>query len=188
MAIRNLMDVGPFHGFSEKLDSLNNFAKSNIVELIWCIRNGDLSVTVCTFNFDAFESMLDGPHKDIILERVNRGANGWAVDLEYLDNPNMGKYYEYFLNADKVATGYNLNSEGIYEVKEYYQSDEYLRASKKGEEVQMDKQIESQILEKEWPGPVELINICNERKLWKGFSCKKDKDQWYMRIRDIGIL
>jgi len=187
--MRKEIELESFAGFSEKLDNLDEYSRSKIIELIWCIRKGKLSITACTFDFDAFLNMLTGPYKEIIMERVDRDADGWAIDLESLDDDRMGKYYEYFKNSNKVAIGYNLNlEEEVFEVKEYFGTDQYIRASKSGDEVQIAKAREEIVSIDKWPGPKGLIDICKTKKLQMAVSTKRDKDQWYMRIRDIGII
>lgn len=187
--MRKNINLDHFKGFSEKLDALDEYTKSNIIELIWCIRKGKLSITACTYDFESFLNMLHGHHMDHIEQHVNPKADGWAVDLESLDDLNMGKYYEWYKNRDIVATGFNLTEDGIFEVKNYYQREEYVRATLiEGEYLKIDTGIEEMVSSNDWPGPKELIDICKEQKLWMGFSSKKEKDQWYMRIRDIGIL
>lgn len=182
------MNPDIFKDYSEKLVSLPDQVKNDIIELIFSYRSGVLSVSAVFNTIDSLKTLLPFP---IPLEISSATAVNYALDLESVSTDIVRVYYRPIRNPNVEVIGYYLSSTGDITQKKIYNI--FSRNSLSIDRYDSSNNLissgekEGRCEEIDWGGPKEIVNIARDHDLLTLFIKKQDKDQSYIVIRDKNV-
>lgn len=170
-----------FIKYCKFLETMTNEARSNICELIFCMRDGIFSTVIVFNNKETFLSVLGDYPPEINLIQARR----YYIDIESLGSDKIRIYN---CESDNlILTGYYLNNNSVYEIKKYKRTDSPKiinidRYNANGEIISKnEEEVECDI--SDWTGPNELVSIAIETNLLINVMKKTNKNQTYLRVR-----
>lgn len=178
------MNFSEFTGYSAEFDKLPEAIKSNLVGIIFSVRDSTLSVAAGTKDKNTFEQLCSGfklPQEVFEGEIVK-----WGVDLESINSNTIRVYVSFSKRSSIRIIGFYLDRGGKILGKKLYKSNTpttLLIDRFDSEENQIgENEVESVCTESEWTGPKELVSIVKKAGYAHNFLKKESKNQTYLVI------
>jgi hypothetical protein len=174
-----------FKKYSPLIGKLNDEIKSNICELIFCMRDNKLSTVIGLKNKHSFLSLVGV----IPFEIHNINSNRYFVDLESIGSSDYMRVYVDDADNSKLKYGYYIVNGILLEKKVYKNtSDRYTLNIDRYDNTNnliSENEVEVECTKDDWFGPRGLIEISEKYKLKTNFLKKISKSQCYLRVRQI---
>lgn len=176
--------LSKFEKYSSLLSTLSDEIKSDICELIFCMRDDKLSTVICLKDKQLFLSLTGAVPTEI--HDIN--SNRYFIDLESISS-NYTRIYIDDADNPKLKYGYYVVNGTILEKKIYKNTaDRYTLNIDRYDDTNKlisENEVEVECTKDDWFGPSDLVEIAEKYKLKTNFLKKISKPQCYLRLRQM---
>jgi len=178
------LNIDALTGYSAALDAMSEGQRAALLEIVFCCRRGELSVTAVFNDVEKLHEVA-GFVPDEITSAVTRR---YGVDLESLSHGQRVRFYIDGDEPETVLLGFTYSAVGALEEWKRYQRDPDCKQRllidrfDAADETKSIGEVERAGGPDLWKGPLELPEKAKQAGFQVIYLAKDAKDQCYLRL------